>query len=200
MAPALQAGGGCRHSGRHHRPPRRQRSRHPRPCRRRQRQGRRGAGRADHEALPGRRQRHEPAGPARRQPAIDRNKGLHNVLDTVQDKYKFVFEETANFDAREGPVGHRVGARRHGRRRRTSSSPANDDMALGAIEALKGRNSSARSRSSASTRCRRRWPQIRDGTLTATIEQFPGGQSRGAVETLVSVPARGQEAGSRWCC
>ena len=28
-------------------------------------------------------------------PAIDRNKGLHNVLDKAADKYKFVFEDTA---------------------------------------------------------------------------------------------------------
>ena len=30
-------------------------------------------------------------------PAIDRNKGLHNVLDPVPDKYKFVFEDTGRF-------------------------------------------------------------------------------------------------------
>src|SRR3954469_17591850 len=29
-------------------------------------------------------------------PAIDRNKGMHNVLDKSPDKYKFVFEQTAN--------------------------------------------------------------------------------------------------------
>ena len=35
-------------------------------------------------------------------PAIDRNKGLHNVLDTVSDKYKIVFEDTADFDRAKG--------------------------------------------------------------------------------------------------
>src|ERR1700730_14976342 len=30
-------------------------------------------------------------------PAIDRNKGLHNVLDQAKDKYKIVFEDTARF-------------------------------------------------------------------------------------------------------
>ena len=63
---------------------------------------------------------------------------------------------------------------------------ANDDMALGAIEALKARNLTGSRRSSASTRCPRRWPQVRDGGLTATIEQFPGGQSaRRASTSLV---------------
>ena len=28
-------------------------------------------------------------------PAIDRNEGVHNVLDQHADKYKFVFEQTA---------------------------------------------------------------------------------------------------------
>jgi len=35
-------------------------------------------------------------------PAIDRNKGLHNVLDKAGDKYKIVFEQTANFDRAKG--------------------------------------------------------------------------------------------------
>src|SRR5436309_8492505 len=30
-------------------------------------------------------------------PAIDRNKGLHNVLDQAKDKYKIVFEYTSGF-------------------------------------------------------------------------------------------------------
>src|SRR3954468_863978 len=35
-------------------------------------------------------------------PAIDRNKGLHNVLDKAPDKYKIVFEDTANFARDKG--------------------------------------------------------------------------------------------------
>jgi len=35
-------------------------------------------------------------------PAIDRNKGLHNVLDPVKDKYKIVFEQTAGFARDKG--------------------------------------------------------------------------------------------------
>ena len=35
-------------------------------------------------------------------PAIDRSKGLHNVLDPHADKYKFVFEQTANFRRADG--------------------------------------------------------------------------------------------------
>ena len=61
-------------------------------------------------------------------PAIDRNKGLHNVLDKAGAKYKIVFEQTAGFDRAKGLsvteaalAGHgdaaasdRGGQRRHG--------------------------------------------------------------------------------------
>ena len=64
-------------------------------------------------------------------PAIDRNKGLHNVLDQAKDKYKIVFEDTAGFDRPKGmamtesalgghgdpPGRHRCRKRRHGARR-----------------------------------------------------------------------------------
>ena len=65
-------------------------------------------------------------------PAIDRNKGLHNVLDKAGDKYKIVFEQTAGFDRVEGPLGDRSGARRHvqaaaGHRRRQRRHGARRD-------------------------------------------------------------------------
>ena len=34
---------------------------------------------------------------------------------------------------------------------------------------------------------------MRDGSLTATVEQFPGGQSRGAVQALVKFLREGVE-------
>ena len=48
-------------------------------------------------------------------PAIDRNKGLHNVLDQQADKYQIVFEQTANFARDKGLSVTEAGARRHGR-------------------------------------------------------------------------------------
>ncbi len=116
-------------------------------------------------------------------PAIDRNKGLHNVLDAAPDKYKFVFEQTANFKRADGlsVTESALGG--------MDSPPqvivaGNDDMILGAIEALKARNLS-----NVVTIGFDALPEalaaVRDGTLTATVEQFPGGQSRGAVQALV---------------
>ena len=72
-------------------------------------------------------------------PAIDRNKGLHNVLDKAGPNYKIVAEQTANFHRDDGlKVTESLLAG-------MSAPPqvinaANDDMALGAIEALKARN------------------------------------------------------------
>jgi len=116
-------------------------------------------------------------------PAIDRSKGLHNVLDPVADKYKFVFEQTANFRRADGlsVTESALGG--------MDNPPdvivaGNDDMIFGAIEALKARNLT-----DVVTIGFDALPealvQVRDGTLTATVEQFPGGQSRGAVDALV---------------
>ncbi len=116
-------------------------------------------------------------------PAIDRSKGLHNVLDAHADKYKFVFEQTANFRRADGlsVTESALGG--------MDSPPdvivaGNDDMIFGAIEALKARNLT-----DVITIGFDALPealvQVRDGSLTATVEQFPGGQSRGAVQALV---------------
>jgi inositol transport system substrate-binding protein len=118
-------------------------------------------------------------------PAIDRNKGLHNVLDKAPDKYKFVFEDTAGFDRAKGL------AMTESALDAMKSPPdvivcANDDMALGALEALKTRNLTGKVALIGFDALPEALGQIKAGNLTATIEQMPGGQSRGAVDTLVA--------------
>ncbi len=116
-------------------------------------------------------------------PAIDRNKGAHNVLDAHADKYKFVAEQTANFDRNQGAsVTESILAG-------LANPPdvilcANDDMALGALQVVKEQGLpikilgfDALPEALAS---------IRDGGLTATVEQFPGGQSAKALEAMVA--------------
>lgn len=116
-------------------------------------------------------------------PAIDRNKGLHNVLDQHSDKYVFVAEQTANFAREEGAsVTEAILAG-------LDSPPdvivaANDDMALGAMQvagergldvAIIGFDALPEALAA-----------VRDGNLTATIEQMPGGQSAQAMKAIVA--------------
>ena len=117
-------------------------------------------------------------------PAIDRNKGLHNVLDAHKDKYKFVAEQTANFARDQGlsvteallsslatPPDVIVGA--------------NDDMALGAFEAVKGRNLQDKVKVIGFDALPDALASIRDGGMAGTVEQFPAEQSKTAVDILM---------------
>lgn len=116
-------------------------------------------------------------------PAIDRNKGVHDILDPLSDKYVFVAEQTANFAREQGAsVTEAILAG-------LDSPPdvivaANDDMALGALQVVQEKGLDvaiigfdALPEALAS---------VRDGGLTATVEQFPGGQSAKALQTMVS--------------
>ena len=115
-------------------------------------------------------------------PAIDRNKGLHNILDG-NSKYKIVAEQTANWSRDQGmSVTENILTG-------LSSPPdvinaANDDMALGAMEAVKARGLNVKILGFDAL------PEaiaaVRGGSLMATVEQFPGGQSKTALNLLVN--------------
>jgi len=117
-------------------------------------------------------------------PAIDRNKGLHNVLDAHKDKYEFVAEQTANFARDQGlAVTESLLAG-------MTTPPdvivaANDDMALGAIEAVKARNLNVQV--IGFDALPEALAAVRDGALAGTVEQFPGGQSRKAMQIMVDL-------------
>ena len=117
-------------------------------------------------------------------PAIDRNQGLHNVLDAHKDKYEFVAEQTANFARDQGlAVTESLLAG-------MTTPPnvivaANDDMALGAIEAVKARNLDVQV--IGFDALPEALAAVRDGALAGTVEQFPGGQSRKAMQIMVEL-------------
>jgi ABC-type sugar transport system substrate-binding protein len=115
--------------------------------------------------------------------AIERNQGVHNILDAEPDKYVFVQEETAEFDlATAVTVTENILTG-------LAEPPdvivaANDSMALGALQvateqgldiAILGFDALPEALES-----------VRDGGLLATVEQFPGGQSTTALEILVN--------------
>ena len=116
-------------------------------------------------------------------PAIDRNKGLHNVLDG-DAKYKIVFEQTAGFDRAKGLAVTEAALAGMAEPPKVIVA-ANDDMALGAMEAVKARNLSGITIIGFDA-LPEALAQVRDGGLTATIEQFPGQQSSLGVQTRVA--------------
>jgi ABC-type sugar transport system substrate-binding protein len=114
--------------------------------------------------------------------AIERNQGVHNILDAEPDKYQFVQEETAEFELETAvTVTENILAG-------LSEPPdvivaANDSMALGALQVANEQGLDidiigfdALPEALAS---------VRDGGLLATVEQFPGGQSQTALQILV---------------
>jgi len=125
-------------------------------------------------------------------PAIDRNKGLHNVLDKAKDKYKFVFEDTAGFDRAKG-LSMTETALDGMKTPPEVIVCANDDMALGALEALKARNLLGKVKLIGFDALPEALGQIKAGNMTATIEQSPGGQSQKALDTLVAFLRDGKQ-------
>jgi inositol transport system substrate-binding protein len=125
-------------------------------------------------------------------PAIDRNKGVHNVLDAAADKYTFVAEQTAEFARDKGlSVTESILAG-------LDSPPdvivaANDDMALGALEAVNALNLQDKVKIIGFDALPEALASVRDGGLAATVEQFPGGQSRKAMQVLVDKLRFGKE-------
>ena len=123
-------------------------------------------------------------------PAIDRNLGAHNVLDGMSDKYPFVVEQTANFSRTEAvTVTEAILAG-------LDEAPdvilaANDDMALGALQVVSEQGLDTKV--IGFDALPEALGSVRDGGLLATIEQFPGGQSRGATQALVSYLREGVE-------
>jgi ribose transport system substrate-binding protein/inositol transport system substrate-binding protein len=125
-------------------------------------------------------------------PAIDRSNGLHNVLDKAPDKYKFVFEDTAHFDRAQGL------SMTESALAGMQSPPdvivcANDDMALGALVALKGRNLVGKVALIGFDALPEALGEVKAGNLTGTIEQKPGGQTRRAVDILVAFLRDGEK-------
>ena len=124
-------------------------------------------------------------------PAIDRNKGLHNVLDKAGAKYKIVFEQTAGFDRAKG-LSVTEAALAGMPKPPHVIVAANDDMALGAMEAVKARNLTGIAIIGFDA-LPEALAQVRDGGLTATIEQFPAKQSALGVDTLAAFIKSGKK-------
>jgi inositol transport system substrate-binding protein len=117
-------------------------------------------------------------------PAIDRNKGLHTVLDKHKDKFKLVFEQTANF-ARDQALSVTESGLAGLAEPPDVIVCANDDMALGALEAVRARSLKG-IKIYGFDALPEALARVKDGSLAGTIEQFPGEQSRIAMDIAVA--------------
>ena len=79
---------------------------------------------------------------------------------------------------------------------------ANDDMALGAAEAVKAQGLGEQIKILGFDALPEALAAVKDGSLAATVEQFPGGQSRKAMQIMVEhvkngTVARGKPGAAR---
>ncbi|AGI72483.1 putative ABC transporter periplasmic binding protein [Octadecabacter arcticus 238] len=116
--------------------------------------------------------------------ANDRNGGAHEALDAAGDSYIFVSEQAANFSRDEGlSVTENILTG-------LGDAPAviiaaNDDMALGAVQAVEARGLTGQVAIYGYDGSKDALRAVRDGTLAGTVDQFPGEQGRTAVRILV---------------
>lgn len=118
--------------------------------------------------------------------AIDRARGIHDALVAAGPKYNIVAEQTANWARDQGlTVTQNILTSLTGKPPQVIIS-ANDDMALGAIEAIRsaglGKQGIKVLGYDASPDALKK---VRDGEMAATVEQSPGRQIRTALQVLV---------------
>ena len=70
---------------------------------------------------------------------------------------------------------------------------ANDEMAFGAVEALKGQNLADKVKVIGYDALPEALAMVRDGALYGTVDQFPGQQSQTALRTLIDILANGKK-------
>src|SRR5215207_5015433 len=125
-------------------------------------------------------------------PAIDRSAGFNSVI-ADQPEYEIGFQQTAGFLRDQGLTVTEQALQ---------ANPdidaivaANDDMALGAAEAAAGAGIDVPI--IGFDALPEALQAIQDGTMAATVEQFPGGQTAGAMEILVNFLRDGTEPTER---
>jgi len=117
--------------------------------------------------------------------ANDRNGGAHKVIDAAGDKYVFAAEQAANFSRDKGlEVTENVLTG-------LAQVPqviiaANDDMALGAAQAVEARGLKGKVAIYGYDGSEDALKSVKSGDLAATIDQFPGLQGRTALRTIVA--------------
>ena len=117
--------------------------------------------------------------------AIDRTQGIQAAFKTAGPQYKIVAEQSANWQREQGLTVTQNILTSLGAQVPEVVLCEDDDMALGALEALRtsgisgvkvlGFNATPEALA-----------RVRDGQLAATVEQSPAGQARAALQQLVA--------------
>jgi ABC-type sugar transport system substrate-binding protein len=115
-------------------------------------------------------------------PAIDRSKGLHNIIDSHKE-IKVACQQTGEFTRDKGltVAENCLGATP----KPDAIISANDDMAFGIAEALKSHNLAGKTILIGYDALPESLAAVRDGSFYGTVDQFPGQQSRTALRVLV---------------
>lgn len=117
--------------------------------------------------------------------ANDRNGGAHKVIDAAGKTYVFVAEQAGNFSRDKGlEVTENILTG-------LADVPqviiaANDDMALGAAQAVEARGLKGKVAIYGYDGSEDALKAVKSGGLAATVDQFPGLQGRTAIRTLVA--------------
>lgn len=124
-------------------------------------------------------------------PAIDRGQGLHNIIDPAGN-FTIPCQQTGNFNRNDGlrVTESCLGATPNP----DAIVAANDDMALGAAEAVKAAGLSIPI--IAYDALPEAIKAIQDGSLYGSVEQFPGEQTRTALRTILDFINDGKKPGS----
>jgi ABC-type sugar transport system substrate-binding protein len=121
-------------------------------------------------------------------PAIDRSKGLHNIIDS-HPEIKVACQQTGQFqrDAALTVTENCLGATPNP----DAVIAANDEMAFGAVEALKGKGIADKVKVIGYDALPEALAMVQSGELYGTIDQFPGEQSRTALRVLNDFMTKG---------
>ena len=114
-------------------------------------------------------------------PAIDRSKGLHNIIDS-HPEIKVACQQTGEFNRDKGltVTENCLGANPNP----DAIIAANDDMALGAVEALKAAGLAGKVKVIGYDALPEALKMVQSGELYGTVEQFPGQQARTGLAVL----------------
>jgi ABC-type sugar transport system substrate-binding protein len=123
-------------------------------------------------------------------PAIDRSQGLHNIIDGVES-VTVACKQTAEFRRDQGLTVSEscLGATPNP----NAIVAANDEMAFGAIEAVKAAGIGGEVMVIGYDALPEALTLVQSGDLYGTVEQFPGEQARVGLRTLVEFLRNGTE-------